>query len=329
MIYRLPVVLVLALGGACPAPSPTPSPEPTIPVPVCEEGQTCSCWHRPPGEPWQQLPPCPTPGPSPTPTPGPGGCVLAGAPSTAAPGQANTLGSEVNRAMKALRPDCEVGGTCLLGDMTQQIWQAQVEAKLREMGLCAGQHAPDTDEVAVAVLDSDPWQGYHIFAGDDSSGPVPPGGARRTVKWSPQAYTGAWLPPSSAPPPPPQACPAPLPDRDPSKLKIVIHVGGGWADGTLQTVGTCDYCAAIGMGEINGVMRCGCPMRSECPGFQCQFREACEAYASVGPVWQTQPVGLEVEHRQGNPWVARAPGAMHLRVCTAGLDVCSAWVAAP
>jgi hypothetical protein len=232
--------------------------------------------------------------------------------------------------MKLLRPNCEIGGTCLLGDMTQQEWQAQVNAKLREAGLCAGQHTPTTDEIAVAVQAKDNWQGFHIFAGDDSNGPVPPGKPRRTVRWSPQAYTGAWFPPSSTPPPPPQACPAPLPDRDPQKLRIQIHVGGGWADGTIQTVGTLTYCEQIGMSPMaDGTPRASCPMRSECPGVQCEMRDECEAYASGGPVWQTQPVGLGVEHRQGNPWVARAPGASHIRVCTAGLDVCSAWMAAP
>jgi hypothetical protein len=255
--------------------------------------------------------------------------VLAGEPSTAAPGQANTLGDKVNLAMKALRPNCEIGGTCLLGDMTQQQWQAQVNAKLREAGLCAGQHSPGTDEIAVAPKPTDNWQGFHVFAGDTSSGPVPPGGARRTVVWSPQAWRGAWLPPTT--PPPAEGCKAPLPDRDPSKLRIQIHVGGGWADGTIQTVGTLSYCEQIGMSPMaDGTPRASCPMRSECPGYQCELREECETFASRGgPVWQTQPVGLEVELRNGNPWVARAAGAERLRVCTSDLGVCSAWVAAP
>lgn len=54
-----------------PSPTATPSPEPTPPSPVCVEGQTCGCWHMPPGEDWQQLPPCPTPTPTPKPTPTP------------------------------------------------------------------------------------------------------------------------------------------------------------------------------------------------------------------------------------------------------------------
>jgi len=90
LVRWLPLLLILLalpflLGaGSCswpPAPQPTPSPtatpEPTPtpepdPSPVCPPaGATCGCWHRPPGEPWQQLPPCPTPAPTPTPTPTP------------------------------------------------------------------------------------------------------------------------------------------------------------------------------------------------------------------------------------------------------------------
>ena len=326
-------VLSLAVLAGCwppapPGPTPTPSPEPTVPAPVCQEGQTCGCWHQPPGQDWQQLPPCPTPGP--TPTPG-AGCTLAGEPSVAS-AQPATLGGQVNQAMRNLRPGCEIGGTCLLGDTTQQEWQAQVEAELRRMGLCAGQHTPKTDEVAVAMVPTDPWQGYHIFAGDDSNGPVPPGGARRTVKWHPQAFTGSWMPPSVTPTPPPtQTCPAPLPDRGEGKLRIQIHVGGGWADGTIQTVGTLTYCEQIGMSPMaDGTPRASCPMRSECPGFQCELRDECELYAAKGkPKWETQPTGLEVEHRQGNPWVARAADASMIRVCTADGSVCSVWVGAP
>ena len=333
----VPVLLAAGwCGGGTPQPTPPPPTPAPDPSPICPPvGATCGCYYMPPGQDWQQLPPCPTPtpGPVPTPTPTPGqGCVLTGEPSVPASSQPNTLGDRVNLAMKALRPECEIGGTCLLGNLTQQEWQAQVEAELRKGGLCAGQHTPATDELAVAGKSSDPWQGFHVFAGDDSSGPVPPGQPRRTVKWSPQAYTGAWMPPSVTPTPPPvQECPAPLPSREEGKLRIQVHVGGGWVDGTIQTVGTLGYCEAIGMSPMaDGTQRASCPMRSECPGVQCDFRDECELYASGGlPKWQTKPGGLEVELRQGNPWVARAQGAAELRVCSADLSVCSAWVAAP
>ena len=86
MLYFVPalVVLTLPLGAAkgCPPPQPPPDPcvtcptgqhceggvcvadpPPPDPSPVCQEGETCGCWVKPPGEEWQQLPPCP-----PTPT---------------------------------------------------------------------------------------------------------------------------------------------------------------------------------------------------------------------------------------------------------------------
>lgn len=128
-------------------------------------------------------------------------------------------------------------------------------------------------------------------------------------------------------PPPVTGCTAPLPDKDPSKLRIALHCAGAWCDGTLQTQGTCSYCAQIGMGEIGGTMRCGCPMRSECPGFKCEERSACEAYVGT-PVWETKPAGRPVELRQDNPWVARCDGCTEMRVCIPGV-VCSEWKPAP
>lgn len=340
--YAAPLIVsLLGCPGPKPTPPPTPSPEPT---PICQVDEVCGCWHQPPGEGWQQLPPCPTapptaeptPTPTPTPTPPPGvGCVLAGEPSHVALDQTNTLGDSVNFAMHELRPDCNVGGTCLLGNTTRAEWQGAVNAKLRQMGLCAGQHSPSTDEIAVANKASERWQGFHVFVGDDSSGPVPPGGARRTVKWSPQAFTGAWTPPSGVEPTPTPTpagptygCVSPLPDRTPSKLKIGMKPpdAQGWRDATLQTKGTCDYCFNIGMGTFGGAPRCDCPMRSECPGFQCDLRDECEAYGSRGgTVWETEPAGLPVELKGGNPWVARCVGCVTMRVCTSDKSVCSAW----
>src|SRR3990167_1560736 len=69
-IQRLIVGLAVAGVSACgpvgppPQPPPTPAPQPS---PICEPGATCGCWHQPPGEDWQQLPPCPGPPPQPTP----------------------------------------------------------------------------------------------------------------------------------------------------------------------------------------------------------------------------------------------------------------------
>lgn len=304
---RLLLLPLLLAAGWCPVPTPTPSPEPTAPAPVCQEGQTCGCWHMPPGQGWQQLPPCTTPTPPPA-----SGCVLAGEPSVSSP-QPGTLGAQVNQAMKNLRPDCEVGGTCLLGDMTQQEWQAKVEAELRRMGLCAGQHAPSTDELAVAVLGTDPWQGYHVFAGNDGSGPVPPGGARRTVKWAPQAFTGSWMPPSVTPtptPPPVVGCSDPVTPKV-DRWNLTPH--NRWVDATplfynretTRWDGTMitGYCDAAKF-----VNRLHCPARSECPGYKCEERSSCEALGVGGkPLWRCA-VG-QPDVNPANPFQASCGGA--------------------
>jgi hypothetical protein len=130
----------------------------------------------------------------------------------------------------------------------------------------------------------------------------------------------AWAPPVA--PPVVAECPAPLPDRTRGKLIITMEVGA-WHDATLKTVMTCDYCAKIGMGEFNGVIRCGCPMRKE----DDLARAACELYAMGGAiVWQTEPAGRPVELKGGtNPWVARCDGCEKMRVCAADGLVCSDW----
>lgn len=51
--------------GRPPNPGP-PTPPPVDPSPICKPGETCGCWHRPPGSDWVKLPDCkPDPGPEP------------------------------------------------------------------------------------------------------------------------------------------------------------------------------------------------------------------------------------------------------------------------
>lgn len=209
-------VLGLLPFFAC-ATSPPPTPVPTPPRPVCEAGhgdpgEHYDCWTQPPGEPWQyacavydgqyrvvgvtlleRADLCQPPQPPHD------ECVLRGDPAVSLPGHPSSteLGEAVNQALVGLT-SCSVGSTCLLGDRTQQEIQAGVEAELRAQGLCAGQHAVGTDEIAVAHSCSEPWEGFHIFAGDDSDGPVPQGGRRRTVVWYPASYRGAWQAPAGA-----------------------------------------------------------------------------------------------------------------------------------
>jgi hypothetical protein len=218
--------------------------------------------------------------------------------------------------MAALIRGCDVGGRCVLS-VGRQAWQRQVAAALRSAGLCAGQHNPGTDEIAVAVTSTSAWEGWHVYAG--------PEGGPGTVVWSPQAARGAYAAPAS--PEPPGGCPDPRPDLTPTKLTIGAKQHNRWVDATIQAQRSCDYCTAIGMGSYDdGVPRCGCPMRPEGD----PERPPCEMYAARGwTVWETDPPGVEVIHNGGNPWQATCTTCARLRVCTADRAVCSGWVDKP
>ena len=81
-------------------------------------------------------------------------------------------------------------------------------------------------------------------------------------------------------------CPAPLPDR--STLTFSINCDalyGGSCDATPIVTRSCEYCASIGMGQMEpgGPPRCSCPMRNEGD----PNRLVCEQYAmqAPAPVW--------------------------------------------
>ena len=366
MMRCLPLVCLLALLPACagvtlpPIVIPTPPPGPVEPpapppapeclpgVPWCHElvpPASCGqCKHQPPGGSCRLAPPCAPPPPAPPtctnvdcvpgyhceetllgpvclpdPPPPAGGCSIDGEPGPALPDHRPTLGPEINAAMAALRPDCDPGGRCVLEE-SRQSWQARVIAELRRRGLCAGQHEPSTDEIAAATSATSPREGWHVYAG--------PWDGPGTVVWSPQAARLAYAAPSSPPPPtspPGDACPLPHPDR--SRLYLEAKIGRQWIDATVQTVGTLDYCTEIGMSPMDsGALRASCPMRSECPGYQCEQRQACELYAMGGAYdWQTTPPGLVIHHPD-NPALAQCRDCEAIRVCAADGAVCSEWV---
>ncbi len=316
------------LPGPGPEPKPTPTPEPTPPpveeclpgLPWCHElvpPATCGeCKHNPTSDPahCEKAPKCEEPPPVPQ------GCILAGVPTQEAVGHAATLQRLVFQALVTLRPDCETGGTCLLGDETQQVFQARVEAQLRKQGLCAGQHGPGTDEIAVAAVPGDPWEGYDVFTGDDSEGPVPSGQPRRTVVWA--VYRGAWLPPGMPAPPPPSACPEPKPPIALfTRIAIKRHTQG-YCDTTEVLERACEYCASVGLGRMpDGSLRCTCPVRVD----EHPDRRACEA--SLGEVfWETTAGTVEVN--PDNPAQARSSAGGQVRKCRKvpdGRTVCSEW----
>jgi hypothetical protein len=140
------------IPDASPAPSPGPSSKPS---PVAS-------------------PSVPPPAASPSPSPDAGCTTPQGVKWVLAPDHGLVLGSLVDRAITAIT-GCTVNSTCLVGP-DPQAFMARVNAKLREQGLCAGQHiASGTDEIAVKTLPGDAWEGYHIY-----------GYGKGTVLWSTQ-----------------------------------------------------------------------------------------------------------------------------------------------
>ena len=288
---------------ACPAPAPTPTPSPTVaptPTPL------------PTATPTPAPTPVPTPTPTPVPTPTPlAGCSINGEPGPEIPGYRPGLGSQVNAAMESLRPDCSPGSRCVLRE-GRQAWQAQVVAELRRRGRCAGQHAPETDEIAVSTGLAAPREGWHVYAGPDTG----PG----TVVWSPGAARPTYAAPGGPPPDPPQetctGCPAPC---TPKVARWGLTFRNRWWDCTPQFyskdtatwtgVPVTGYCAAIGMPE-----RLFCPARQEGD----LNRRACEGvgiggYANAVPLWRCEQ-GLP-EINAANPFQAR---------CAAGwIEVCA------
>jgi hypothetical protein len=218
---------------------------------------------------------------------------------------------------------CSVGSRCMHGKSPQEFMQLVVAA-LRERGIvdadgkpteenfCAGQHITGhTDEIAVSVDCRAVWEGYHIT----TYGPRP------TVVWSPGSRRPAYqIPPSycvdnTDPPPPVQPdCPDPIPDK--SRLSFKINCGPrGNCDATAVVTRSCKFCADIGLGEYEGKIRCGCPVRPD--GHP--ERSACEQFVVGGdPRWFCDDQEIE---SKANPYKARCNGVV--RLCNSDLTVCS------
>jgi len=328
-------LLMLAYGCAShshPPPIPTPPPEdPLAGVPWCNEaGQTCSlpgkpCKHNPTQDPGHSelAPACSIPDPLPG-----GGCSIDGLPGPEIPDYQAQLREAVTAAIRRARPDCDPGGTCLLGNTTRTEWHRTVIDQLRAGGLCAGEHIPGvTDEVAVAASPTGAREGWDVFSGDDSAGPVPPGKPRRTVEWK---YTGAYAAPGGVPPDPAPAgeCPAPRPapaGQNGGLGRIGIKQHGPWKDITPQVYagnpaevpGDQNYCVLSGYG-----LHLWCPFRPE--GHPA--RKACEL-DGLGKrvVWEADQGTVEVNPE--NEFQARCGGGgcTRVRACNVSRTVCSEW----
>jgi hypothetical protein len=130
--------------------------------------------------------------------------------------------------------------------------------------------------------------------------------------------------------PPTSLCPDPKPD--PAKLSWNVKPSSaGYYDPT-PLMNDCGYCRSIGMGEINGVPRCTCPARNECPdtpGYEgmCESRVACEQVLmqtprSPAPVWRSDGTVI----LDTNGWRAKCENCSWLEVCNGPRTNCKrAW----
>jgi len=374
-------IVALAIAGWMPAcgpikppgpPTPPPPEEPATPSPVCEPpGLVTGCWHQPPGEPWQFIPPTTLPQPS-------GDC---------SPTLDSKLGAPANDdANWRLAADQSTSN-----GFKQAVWQAVDQAK----AACPAAWAGDCMKAGVSGIDHGylliakelQKSGWSVSQAKDSDGKVydhlyvrrAPGtfdwnatklfyygngclitgdGAFTVHGWYTFVGSDPTPPPVEPPPvsPPAGACSDPLPPKvwtegtlppgwgqdQIGKPRWVIEGGphGVVIDNTAKVAPqACDYCASIGMGESGGQLRCGCPVRNECPGtFKCEERAACEAYLTGGtklqtcaeakaadPEVQCTPSSATCEFVNNNPFQFRPSGG-NCRLCSVeDPRVCGGW----
>lgn len=364
------VGVTLVLSGCAgisikPKPVPTSTPPPGPPGAVCAAGQAYGCWNQPPGEPWQFACPvydaaggvvgvvnaatpeqCPAkPGPDVPPPDQPPSIATNcdGEPGSKTTERPQTFAGQVNEAIHQVT-GCTIGSDCSLDATTRQSYQRAVVEALRGLGVCSGQHEPGvTDEIVAAEDQRSLRSSWHIFAGDDSEGPLPAGGSPRRVVWAPFAARDAYQAPVGQPdqPPvtPPGTCAAPQPPErwttatlppgwdsalvGKKRWLLVCVPHQGKIDCSPNNQRACEYCDAIGMGTYaDGQLRCGCPVRNE----GVPDKVACE---------QLLYGATHVESRNGascgatsNPMQFLTDGSGDCRLCSSGGpddQVCGEW----
>lgn len=224
-----------------------------------------------------------------------------------------THGSAVNRVMADLT-GCAVGSSCPI-TFHPDVWMGMVCDELCGLGLNCGRHINTppgaSDQISVkqgSFCDGKRHENYQVYNY---------GGKK--VRWAPSAAQDGWF--VECKEPPQGKCPEPHPDM--SRMKFNKHERGNHLDTTLTTLNQCQFCEDIGMGDIGGVPRCGCPVRPECgpgvpPDAICHERAACEAEL-CDQKWECN--GQPVEGWRGNPaqtncsghyktWCANAPNVV-------------------
>ena len=293
--------------ASTPAPEPTAEPtvEPTAepepdPSPVCPPvGATCGCWHRPPGEEWQQLPPCSEPTAPPV-----AECMVEaemvdapcvgeqfGPATLAATTKLGPLGSDCGANNKALAVELKrATGKCVIGGIEA------VFIVPRSDGLIEERHTCYYGDGSWTNSGRGKFKGCHRI----STSPLPP---------TPPVVTP---PPTQTP-----GCSSPL---TPKVAKWNLQFRNRWWDvtplfyngNTATWTGTpvVGYCNAVGFA------RQFCPARLDCEegkdNFKCKERLACEGYgignkANAVPLFRCENGQPEINPIQ--PFQARcAPG---------------------
>lgn len=163
--------------------------------------------------------------------------------------------------------------------------------------------------------------------------------------------SGPTPPPDPGPTPPPAgACTAPLPPKvwtaetlpdgwgqdqvGQPRWELGCTAHGNVIDCTAKVAPhACEYCAAIGMGEAGGQIRCGCPVRNECKpegdlpqNFKCHERVACETYLTGGTRLEAKEgSGVTCSFANDNPFQFH-PSDGKCRLCSVGDPrVCGGW----
>jgi hypothetical protein len=246
--------------------------------------------------------------------PQPAGCSIDGEPGPALPGHVSQLGERVNAAVRTVTG--QDGGRIVVSG-SRQAFQAAVIDEIRAHGLCAGQHEPGSDEIAVATSPTAPREGYHVYAGPDAG----PG----TAVLSPQADHGAYAAPVVTTEPQPASCGEPVPPAL-GRIKLECHAG-------REGVTVCDstplvyseggtFCASIGFFNPDGrTGRLFCSPRQEGD----PQRLPCEQGILGAPapvfVWSGPPDQFVIRE---NPFTVEfSTGKGTVKACNAGQKLCS------
>jgi hypothetical protein len=114
----------------------------------------------------------------------------------------------------------------------------------------------------------------------------------------------------------PSSCPSPQPNPADLKWNVKLEYAS-WYDSTPLVTHNCDYCAAIGMGEYEGQIRCECPARQEGD----PMRPVCEQglIQAAAPVWR----GDGTIELASNGFLARCYNCSWLEVCNGPRTNCA------